>query len=130
MFNILKPINSQLLYVFCLSAPLVSWAGSDDDYLKMLEAEAESSMTKPDSNESRAPISEAESKSALIVEKKELITGMADFEKALKSEYPESYEMYSQFNQEQKKTVYHSFTKRKRLSNSTLKIISIHLTTN
>lgn len=127
MFNLLKPINSQLLYVFCLSAPLVSWGGSDDDYLKMLEAEAESPMTKPDSIISEA---ESQSKSALIVEKKELITGIADFEKALRSEYPESYEMYSQFNQQQKKTVYRSFTKRKRLSNSTLKIISIHLTTN
>jgi len=106
--------------------------------LKMLEAEAESSMEEsepepelePESKESQRDVSKSEQKSDLILDKKELIDGVADFEKALKKEYPESYKMYSQFNEEQKKTAYNHFTKRKRLYNTNLKIISIYLHSN
>ena len=127
MIKIIIPINSQLLLAFCLLLPMLSWGGADDDYLKMIEAEAESSLADPESNESRSKGSVSEPESDLIPDRKELIAGVSDFNKALKSEYPESYKMYVQFNKEQKKTVYDHFTQRKRLYNTNLKIISIYL---
>ncbi|MCP3849084.1 MAG: hypothetical protein GY694_02425 [Gammaproteobacteria bacterium] len=114
-------------------------ASSEDDYLKQLESEASNELVDepPGFIESQQTIGSGNATSLdapsndmeLIMDKKELVSDRASFEKALKGTYKESYALYVQLTEEQKKVVYQDFLQAKRLYNSTVKIISIYLDT-
>jgi len=118
---------------FSLLSAQVAFSAAEDDYLKQLEMEAgDDVIESPEFLESQgsknsagldAPSSEVE----LIFDKKELISDTQSFEKAMKETYPESYALYLELTDEQKKQIYQDFVLKKRLYNSSVKIISIYL---
>ncbi len=121
-------ILSSIFFVQAVSA-------SQDDYLKQLEMEANDEASSPASVlDSQSGISSDDtsldapsSDMALILDKKELISDLAGFEKALEGTYPESFSLYQELTGEQKNNIYQDFTENKRLYNSTVKIISTYL---
>jgi hypothetical protein len=126
-------ISFFLLGLFSVQAV---FAGSEEDYLKQLEMEADDELPEPSfleplssdnpgssSSNPDAPSTDVE----LILDKKELIVDVTSFEKALKGTYPESYELYEQLTDEQKKSIYQDFTRKKRLYGSSVKVISVYL---
>jgi len=132
------PFSFALLFVI-ISFQQASFAASEDDYLKQLESEAsdelvdeppgfiESQQNNGSGNSATldAPSSDME----LIMDKKELVSDRASFEKALKGTYKESHDLYVQLTEDQKEAVFQDFLQGKRLYNSTVKIISVYLDT-
>jgi len=131
--NCLKKIS---VIVLAILISQVALASSEDDYLKQLELEAgdepdDMSAVQSEGEEGNSssdlfvdmPTTEKE----LILNKKKLIVDINTFEAALKSTYPDSYALYVQLNETQRKLLYQEFTEHKRLSNSSLKAISIYL---
>ncbi len=131
--NCLKKIS---VIVLAILISQVALASSEDDYLKQLELEAgdepdDMSAVQNEGEEGNSssdlfvdmPTTEKE----LILNKKKLIVDINTFEAALKSTYPDSYALYVQLNETQRKLLYQEFTEHKRLSNSSLKAISIYL---
>lgn len=127
-----------LTYSFCTLSLLGGsflYAASDDDYLKQLEAEAiDESTDNPmepasfDADIGEGPTLDAPATDVeLITNKKELIVDRKSFEKALKVTYPESHTLYEQLSESQKESIYQDFTQKKRLYNSTVKIISTYI---
>ncbi len=125
-----------LLFVIVFFQQATS-ASLEDDYLKQLESEASNELVDepPGFIESQQTIGSGNATSLdapskdmeLIMDKKELVSDRASFEIALKGTYKESYALYVQLTEEQKKVVYQDFLQGKRLNNSTVKIISIYL---
>ncbi|MCU7939038.1 MAG: hypothetical protein KZQ64_13530 [gamma proteobacterium symbiont of Bathyaustriella thionipta] len=134
--------SSVLKKIFCIIFVVlisqVSLAASDDDYLKQLELEAGDdsddmpavlSTTEGDNSTNGETLDAPSSENELILDKKKLIVDITTFEAALRNAYRESYELYIQLNDEQKQIIYQGFTEHKRLYNSSVKIISVYLST-
>jgi len=135
MFIFLHIIRLALLVVILFSTQ-AAIAETEDDYLKELEQEAankidyepaaagaEASDSAPSVSNLDAPSTDVE----LIQDKKELISDITSFEKALKESYKESYGLYQELSAEQKDLIYQDFKKNKRLYNSSVKVISTYL---
>jgi len=125
-----KGLKNILLIVLGILISQTVFASSDDDYLRQLELEAgdEIDDMTEDSNSSDAlSVGAPASENELILDKKKLIVDINTFESALKNAYPDSYALYDQLNEEQRKLIYQGFTEHKRLYNSSLKVISIYL---
>lgn len=131
-----KIIKTAFLCASIFSTQMV-FSVSDDDYLKQLEAEAGEESTDnsiiddqhSDDSGSNQILDTPASDEDLILDKKELISDIQSFEKALAGIYPESYSLYQELTDVQKNSIYQSFTQNKRLYNSSLKIISTYLAT-
>ncbi len=125
----LKYLKFSVLALSLLTVQTI-FAASDADYLKQLEMEAgddiggeSEALSAADNTELGIPSSDME----LIFDKKGLISDEVDFAKALKESYPESYALYLEFTEEQKKLIYQNFIQKKRLYISSVKIISLYL---
>lgn len=131
-----KLLKKILFSIFAVLISQVSLAAPDDDYLKQLQLEAGDEIedmpavlnTNGGDNTSNglsvdAPASENE----LITDKKKLIVDINTFDSALKALYPESYDLYEQLDIKQKELIYQEFTKHKRLYNSSVRVISVYL---
>ena len=113
LFGSLTLLSSQVLF-----------AASQDAYLKQLEMEAGDELDEiPVDTDTSADSDE------LIQNKTELITDQKSFEKALKGKFQDSFELYRTMDDKQKNKIYQEFKRHKRLYNSSVKIISIYLTT-
>jgi len=132
----LNDFKQIVVIVLAVLISQVTLASSEDDYLKQLELEAgdeledmpavqNSSEGGNSSNDFIVDMPATEKE--LILDKKKLIVNINTFEAALKSTYPDSYALYIQLNETQRKLLYQEFTEHKRLSNSSLKVISIYL---
>ena len=131
--NCLRKTSIIVLAILISQAALAS---SEDDYLKQLELEAgdepddmPAMQNKGEEGNSSNDLSVdmPTTEKELILNKKKLIVDINTFEAALKSTYPDSYALYIQLNETQRKLLYQEFTEHKRLSNSSLKAISIYL---
>ena len=116
--NIIKQQLFLLLFVTTSQLTLAS----DDEYLKQLEMEAESISETSSSTEAATDTTQE-----LVVDKKELIHNIKSFERALKQEHPQNYTMYQEFDDQQKKQVYNSFLKHKRLYDASVKVTLIYI---
>lgn len=118
---------------FILLLAQVAFALSNDEYLKQLEAEADEEVIESqdfiESQQSGAAsaLDAPSTGTELILDKKVLITDQISFEKALEASYKESYALYMELSDQQKKLIYDDFTQTKRLYNSSVKIISVYL---
>lgn len=134
--SIVSKILSISVLVLSLLSVQAIFAASEGDYLKQLEMEVDDDITVvPDALNSEQPelsnngptLDAPSSEMELIIDKKELINDKQSFEKALEAAYPDSFALYVELTDDEKKQVYQDFTEKKRLFNSSLKIISIYL---
>lgn len=114
-------IKQELFLLLFVTISQITFA-SEDDYLKQLEKEANATSEK--STGTDVP---TETSKELVVDKKELIRDIKSFERALKREYPKNYAMYLEFTSQQKKQVYNSFLKSKRLYDASVKVTLIFI---
>jgi len=113
LFGCLTLLSSQALF-----------AASQDAYLKQLEMEAGEELDElPPDTDTSADSNE------LIQNKTELITDQKSFEKALKGKFQDSFELYRTMDDKQKNKIYKEYRNHKRLYNSSVKIISVYLST-
>jgi len=105
------------------------FAASKDAYLKQLELELELESAS-ELEESPPDTVNSTDSDELIQNKTELITDQKSFEKALKGKYQDSFELYRTMDDKQKNKIYQEYRIHKRLYNSSLKIISVYLSTN
>ncbi|MCU7800164.1 MAG: hypothetical protein KZQ70_08460 [gamma proteobacterium symbiont of Lucinoma myriamae] len=131
--NVLKKI---LCIIFAVLISQITLAATDDDYLKQLELEAGNEIddmpsvidsTEGNNNDSSLTIDAPASENELILGKKKLIVDINTFNSALKDAYPESYSLYEQLDIKQQESIYQEFTKHKRLYNSSVRVISVYL---
>jgi len=135
-------IFSKILSISVLVLSLLSVQGifaaseAEGDYLKQLEMEVDDDITvvpdaliseQPELSNNGPTLDAPSSEMELIIDKKELINDKQSFEKALEAAYPDSFVLYVELTDDEKKQVYQDFTEKKRLFNSSLKIISIYL---
>ena len=133
-------IFSKILKIYALVLSILSvqviFAASEGDYLKQLEMEADNDISEipailnsdqPELSDNSPTLDAPSSEMELIIDKKELIVDNQSFDKALEVAYPESFALYIELTDGEKKQVYQNFTEGKRLFNSSLKIISIYL---
>lgn len=130
-----KILKISVLVLSILSVQVI-FAASDDDYLKQLDMEADNDISdipailnseQPELSNNGPTLDAPSSEMELIIDKKELIVDNQSFEKAMEGAYPESFALYVELTGGEKKQVYQNFTEKKRLFNSSLKIISIYL---
>ena len=113
LFGSLTFLSSQTLF-----------AASQDAYLKQLEMEAGDEFDElPPDTDTSADSNE------LIQNKTELIVDQKSFEKALKGKFQDSFELYRTMDDQQKNKIYQEYRNHKRLYNSSVKIISVYLST-
>jgi len=117
------------IFLFCgvsLLATETVFAASEDAYLKQLELEME---IEEEMDELPPDLENSIDSVELIQNKTELIVDQGSFEKALKGKFQDSFELYRSMDDEQKNKIYQEYRKHKRLYNSSVKIISVYLST-
>ncbi len=117
------------IFLFCGASLLVTetlFAASEDAYLLQLEHEIE--IEEKMDELSPYPDDSIDSVE-LIQNKTELIVDQGSFEKELKGKFQDSFELYRSMDDEQKNKIYQEYRKHKRLYNSSVKIISVYLST-
>jgi len=117
-------IGILLLSSLSLLSSQAVFAASEDAYLRQLELEAGDELEE-------VPLDTVDSADSdeLIQNKTELITDQKSFEKALKGKFQDSFELYRTMDDKQKNKIYQEYRRHKRLYNSSVKIISIYLST-
>lgn len=103
------------------------FAASDADYLKQLEMEASDDIGEEREAQPIVDHADPDTSSSDMEDKKKLNNDIASFDKKLKETYPESYALYLKLTNEQKKLIYQNFIQKKRLYISSVKIISVYL---
>lgn len=132
MVIIIKKLKKTFFIVLLVLTYQNTYALSDEDYLKQLELEVGAEIDDMPAvlntnGSSHYSIDAPESEAELILDKKKLIVDLDTFDAALKEAYPESYALYEQLNDKQKRAIYQGFREHKRLYNSSVKVISVYL---